>query len=56
MELQYNVKTEVTQSQFAELRKYAKGICAFREESGKYFIKLLMPSYVDRIVSIIKNN
>ena len=56
MELQYNVKTEVTQSQFAELRKYAKGICAFKEESEKYFIKLFLPSYASRIEFLIKNS
>lgn len=56
MNLKYNVKTEVTRSQFAELKKYASGICAFRQEAEKYFIKLLLPSYKNQVESIIKNS
>lgn len=52
----YNTKTEVTQKQYSELRKLAAGICAFREESGKYFIKLLLPDYKKEVELIIKNS
>jgi hypothetical protein len=55
MELSYNVKTEVTKNQFKELKRNASGICAFQEQEGKYFIKLLFTkykSYVQRIIDM----
>jgi hypothetical protein len=45
MNIEYNIKTEVTKNQFTNLRKYCSGICAFRQENEKYFVKLLLPKY-----------
>ena len=56
MEIQYNVKTEVTKNQFANLKKYCAGICAFRQEGEKYFIKLLLPQYKNDVQSIIRHS
>ncbi len=40
MKLHYDTETEVTQKQYAACENNFKGILAFREESGKFFIKL----------------
>jgi len=55
MEIEYNVKTEVTKNQFVNLKKYCAGICVFRQEGEKYFIKLLLPQYKNDVQSIIRH-
>jgi len=56
MEIVYDKKTEVTKNQFKALKRDADGICAFRTEREKFFIKLLIPKYKNYVQSIIKNS
>ncbi len=56
MKLYYNKETEVTQKQYAACENNFKGILAFREEAGKFFIKLWLMSYSNDVKYILKNN
>jgi len=50
-------KTEVSRQAYFELRKYFMGMLAFKEESGKYFIKVLVGMrYKNHILTIINKN
>ena len=51
MELQYNTKTEVSRNCYGHLKNYFAGVIAFREDSGRFFIKLMLPSY-SRVVAL----
>lgn len=49
MTIRYDQQIEVTQKQYNDLRNECTGICAFREEEGKFFIKVLMMSYANLV-------
>ena len=56
--LKYNTKVEVTQEVYNLLMNdpYA-GTCAGKEEDGKYYLKLLMPTfrkYLNKVITKIK--
>lgn len=40
MKVEYDKKIEVTKTQFLYLRKYYAGLIAYRDENGKYYIKV----------------
>ena len=54
--IKYNEKTEVTKEQFITLKRNADGICAFRNEQDKYFVKLMIPKYADFVQKVINSN
>lgn len=53
MEITYNTQIEVTENQYNKLMHDFSGAIAGRKEEGKYFIKVLLMAYVDRIKKVL---
>lgn len=51
--VEYGIPIEVSKTKYEELRKMFSGILAFREEAGKYFIKLFATKYQDQVQKAI---
>lgn len=52
----YNQPFEVTKEQYNTCVNRFNGICAGRQENGKYFIKVLFMKYSKEIKEFLKNN
>ena len=55
--LEYNKPIEVTENQYRVIMTQLAGICAGKEEDGKFYIKLWMTKYkknVQQVLDIIK--
>lgn len=54
MEIKHNQEIEVTQkSQQAIMARFG-GVVAFREENGKYYIKIMLKSYIKYVAAYIE--
>lgn len=53
MEIKYNTPIEVTSTQYNQLSKQCGGIVSFRQEAGKYYIKVLVMCYVRYVKEIL---
>lgn len=54
MEIKYNQEIQVTQQQFKLLRHpFFDGIIAYRTDSGRYFIKVLMMRYANDVKLVL---
>jgi len=56
MEIKCDVPFEVNLKQFNALKSKAKGIVMFREEKGKYFIKVMLMQYLPFVTLLIEGN
>ncbi len=48
-----NVPVEVTRSQYIRMKGLFTGICAFRSENGRHWIKRLWPGYRKEVESFL---
>lgn len=51
-----NQSIEVTKEQYELLKEELSGIVAFREEGGKYYVKVMIAKYVKLVKQILKIN
>ena len=49
IKIKYNRKFEVTEAQHLALRVKHPGVIAYRQEEGKFFIKVMIPKYIAEI-------
>ena len=53
IEVKYNIEVEVTIEKLKELRTKYSDIIAYRTSGKKYYIKVLIPRYVNEIKRVI---
>ena len=52
--IQYDTPIEVTKRQYTRIMNELAGICAGREEGGKFYIKCLLMKYARYVEQILK--
>ena len=52
-DLEYNIPIEVSEKQYRKVMSEGAGICAGREDNGKFYIKLWMSAYKDMVLKLL---
>ena len=52
-QIKYNKDIEVTQNQYVKIMTELAGICAGREDDGKFYVRIWFPKYKNLLLEII---
>ena len=55
IEAPYDTAIEVSQTKYNQMRVIFAGICAFRTEGGKFWVKRLFPGYQKEVEFALNN-